>query len=74
MNERMVIAHVLSSFGLGGQERVALDLARTQVEAGHEVLAVSLAREPEGPCAPLFSPAESREQWALCPLWRLCRK
>jgi glycosyltransferase involved in cell wall biosynthesis len=62
MNERMVIAHVLSSFGLGGQERVALDLARTQVEAGHEVIAVSLAREPEGPCAVLFRSAGVRAE------------
>jgi glycosyltransferase involved in cell wall biosynthesis len=50
----MVIAHILSSFGLGGQERVALDLARTQAAAGHEVIAVSLAGGPEGPCAALF--------------------
>jgi glycosyltransferase involved in cell wall biosynthesis len=60
MNERMVIAHVLSSFGLGGQERVALDLARTQVEAGHEVIAISLAPPPEGPCAALFRDAGVR--------------
>lgn len=39
----MVIAHVLSSFALGGQERVALDLARRQARRHHEVLAFSLA-------------------------------
>ncbi|HEX4339249.1 MAG TPA: glycosyltransferase [Polyangiaceae bacterium] len=54
MSESLVIAHILSSFGMGGQERVALDLARMQVAAGHEVVAVSLASGPEGPCAELF--------------------
>ena len=33
----MHIAHVLSSFGLGGQERMAVDLARAQRAAGHQV-------------------------------------
>ena len=32
------IVHVLSSFGMGGQERVALDLATGQAAAGHRVL------------------------------------
>jgi glycosyltransferase involved in cell wall biosynthesis len=45
----MVIAHLLSSFQVGGQEKVALDLASRQRERGHEVLAVSLAQGPEGP-------------------------
>jgi glycosyltransferase involved in cell wall biosynthesis len=45
------IAHVLSSFDLGGQERVALDLARTQRAHGNEVLVVSIAPPPEGPIA-----------------------
>jgi glycosyltransferase involved in cell wall biosynthesis len=54
MTTRMVIAHVLSSFGLGGQERVAVDLARLQRAAGHEVLAISIARGPEGPTAAAF--------------------
>src|SRR5450432_3177472 len=45
----MFIVHVLSSFDLGGQERVALDLATAQHAHGHEVLVVSLARPPEGP-------------------------
>ena len=34
------IAHVLSSFDLGGQERVALGLAKLQRAAGHRVLAL----------------------------------
>lgn len=50
----MTIAHVLSSFGLGGQERVALSLAQMQRQAGHRVLALSLASEPEGPLAAAF--------------------
>ncbi|HEX3595282.1 MAG TPA: glycosyltransferase [Polyangiaceae bacterium] len=54
MSEHMVIAHILSSFDMGGQERVALDLARMQVAAGHDVIAISLARGPEGSCAALF--------------------
>ena len=70
MSERLVIAHVLSSFGVGGQERVALDLARTQVEAGHEVLAVSLARPPEGPCAALFRDAGVRAE-TVAKRWRV---
>ncbi len=57
---RLGIAHVLSSFGMGGQERVALDLASTQRRAGHEVLAVSLAPEPHGPLADEFRAAGVR--------------
>lgn len=52
-----VIAHVLSSFGMGGQERVALDLAARQRAAGHRVLAVSLAPPPEGPMSSMFRAA-----------------
>jgi glycosyltransferase involved in cell wall biosynthesis len=48
------IAHVLSSFGVGGQERVALDLAASQVRRGHQVTAVSLAPAPDGPLADEF--------------------
>ncbi|HET6611979.1 MAG TPA: glycosyltransferase, partial [Kofleriaceae bacterium] len=44
------IVHVLSSFGLGGQERVALDLATEQCAAGYDVVAVSLAKDG-GPVA-----------------------
>lgn len=56
----MIIAHVLSSFALGGQERVALDLAREQERRGHEVLAVSLAAEPEGVLGERFRRASVR--------------
>ena len=48
------IVHVLSSFGMGGQERVALDLATGQAAAGHRVLTVSLAPPPDGPLAAEF--------------------
>ena len=51
------IVHVLSSFGMGGQERVALDLATGLAAAGHRVLTVSLAPPPDGPLA-----AEFRDQ------------
>lgn len=50
---RLSIAHVLSSFGMGGQERVALDLARVQRADGHQVTAIALA-EQEGPLAAEF--------------------
>jgi spermidine/putrescine-binding protein len=45
----MVIAHVLSSFHVGGQERVALDLATRQQARGHRVMAISLEQPPDGP-------------------------
>ncbi len=44
----LTIVHVLSSFQMGGQERVALDLATLQRQAGHCVLAISLAPPPQG--------------------------
>lgn len=50
----MRIAHVLSSFAIGGQERVALDLAAGQVRRGHDVLAVSIAPLPHGALAARF--------------------
>jgi len=53
----VVIVHVLSSFGVGGQERVALDLAASQVRRGHRVIAVSLAPAPDGPLAAEFRAA-----------------
>jgi glycosyltransferase involved in cell wall biosynthesis len=53
----VVIVHVLSSFGVGGQERVALDLAAGQVERGHQVHVVSLAPPPDGPLAAEFTAA-----------------
>jgi hypothetical protein len=53
----VIIAHVLSSFGVGGQERVALDLADVLHRRGHQVIAVSLAPPPEGPLADEFRAA-----------------
>lgn len=53
----LTIAHVLSSFHTGGQERVALDLATEQRKAGHRVLVVSLAPGPEGANADAFRAA-----------------
>jgi glycosyltransferase involved in cell wall biosynthesis len=46
---RLTVAHVLSSFEVGGGERVAVDLAHGQVARGHRVLAISLAPAPDGP-------------------------
>lgn len=54
---RLTIAHVLSSFGVGGQERVAFDLAQRQAARGHRVIAVSLAPAPHGPLAAEFEAA-----------------
>ena len=51
------IVHVLSSYGVGGQERVALDLASGQVRRGHRVAVVSLAPPPDGPLATEFRDA-----------------
>lgn len=53
----MRIAHVLSSLHLGGQERVALDLATSQKAARAEVTAISLGPPPEGPLAGEFRSA-----------------
>ena len=49
--------HVLSSFGVGGQERVALDLAIGQKARGHDVSVISLAPEPDGAMADEFAAA-----------------
>ena len=48
------IIHVLSSFGVGGQERVALDLAIGQKARGHNVSVLSLAPPPDGAMADEF--------------------
>lgn len=48
------IVHVLSSFGVGGQERVALDLAIGQKARGHRVTVISLAPPPDGAMADEF--------------------
>jgi glycosyltransferase involved in cell wall biosynthesis len=51
------IVHVLSSYGVGGQERVALDLAIGQKARGHEVSVISLSPEPDGAMADEFASA-----------------
>ena len=51
------IVHVLSSFGVGGQERVALDLAIGQRARGHRVGVISLAPPPDGAMAAEFAEA-----------------
>lgn len=48
---RLVIAHVLNSFHVGGAEQVVVDLAGLQREAGHEVMVVGIAMAPDGPRA-----------------------
>lgn len=53
----MSIVHVLSSYGVGGQERVALDLAIGQRARGHDVSVISLAPEPDGAMAKEFADA-----------------
>jgi glycosyltransferase involved in cell wall biosynthesis len=51
------IVHVLSSYGVGGQERVALDLAIGQKTRGHDVSVLSLAPPPDGAMADEFAAA-----------------
>lgn len=51
------IVHVLSSYGVGGQERVALDLAIGQRARGHAVSVISLAPAPDGAMADEFAQA-----------------
>ena len=51
------IVHVLSSYGVGGQERVALDLAIGQRARGHRVSVISLAPAPDGAMADEFAAA-----------------
>jgi glycosyltransferase involved in cell wall biosynthesis len=63
-DERLRIAHVLPSFQIGGQERVALDLARTYQGEGHQVCAISLEGGPEGPLGAAFR-AAGVEAWAV---------
>lgn len=45
----MKIAHVIGSLGVGGGERVALDLASGQKRRGADVIAVSLEEPADGP-------------------------
>jgi glycosyltransferase involved in cell wall biosynthesis len=51
---RFSIVHLLSSYGVGGQERVALDLAIGQKARGHDVAVISLAPPPDGAMADEF--------------------
>ncbi len=51
------IVHVLSSYGVGGQERVALDLAIGQRTRGHRVAVISIAPPPDGAMAEEFRTA-----------------
>ena len=51
------IVHVLSSYGVGGQERVALDLAIGQRSRGHRVSVISIAPAPDGSMAEEFREA-----------------
>jgi glycosyltransferase involved in cell wall biosynthesis len=51
------IVHVLSSYGVGGQERVALDLAIGQKARGHRVGVISLAGPPDGAMVEEFAQA-----------------
>jgi glycosyltransferase involved in cell wall biosynthesis len=50
----MVVAHVLSSLQIGGGERMALELAAGQRQAGNDVMVVSLAPPPDGPLVDAF--------------------
>lgn len=51
LQNRLVIAHVLNSFQVGGAEQVVVDLAGLQREAGHEVMVVGIHMSPDGPRA-----------------------
>jgi sugar transferase (PEP-CTERM/EpsH1 system associated) len=51
------IVHILSSFGVGGGERVALDLAIGQKARGHRVSVISFAPPPDGAMADEFRAA-----------------
>lgn len=53
----ITIAHILGSLGVGGAERVALDLAILQKQLGHTVLVVSITDDEDGPLAPEFRAA-----------------
>ena len=51
----LTIAHVLTSFDIGGAEKVALDLCGAQVAAGERVLAVSLEQPAGGALGAAFA-------------------
>lgn len=54
------VAHVLLSFGVGGQERVVLDLASAQRRLGHDITAVELSSGPEGALGQEFRDSGAR--------------
>ncbi len=51
----MVIAHVVASFQVGGQEAMVLELATRQRVKGHRVIAVTLEKSPPGPLQEAFT-------------------
>jgi glycosyltransferase involved in cell wall biosynthesis len=53
----MVIAHVVSSFQIGGQEVMVVELATRQHARGHRVIAVTLERGKPGPLQAAFARA-----------------
>jgi hypothetical protein len=53
----MVIAHVLSSFHIGGQEVMAVELATRQRARGNTVFAVALEQGEPGPLNAAFAQA-----------------
>lgn len=53
----MNIAHVLSSFQVGGQEIMAVELASRQFARGHRVVAITLEGEKPGPLDAMFTRA-----------------
>jgi glycosyltransferase involved in cell wall biosynthesis len=57
VQDRRHVVHILSSFAMGGQERVALELAVGQLREGYRVTALSLAPPPDGPLAAEFHAA-----------------
>ncbi len=67
MSTSLGIAHILPTFGMGGQERVALDLAVGQQARGHRVMAISLGEGTVGPLADEFRAHQlevaSRTKW-----------
>ncbi|HEX7505319.1 MAG TPA: glycosyltransferase [Polyangia bacterium] len=53
----MVIAHILPSFYVGGQEVMAVELASRQVARGNSVIAISLAADATGSLESAFTRA-----------------
>jgi glycosyltransferase involved in cell wall biosynthesis len=51
----MVIAHVVASFQVGGQEAMVLELATRQRAKGHRVIAITLEQSAPGPLQEAFT-------------------